>query len=411
MADPKLLATFRKPFPEALAAFRLRLGNLVPTRAWDDLRHSAHDRAFVVAGALKADLLADLAAAIDKAIAEGTGLEEFRRDFRAIVAKHGWHGWTGEGSSRGVAWRTRVIWQTNMLTSLAAGRWAQLQEGGFSYFVYRHSGAAHPRLDHLSWDGLILPADHPFWQTHYPPNGWGCGCRVLGAHSRAGAERVGGKPGKKLPEGWDRREAKTGTPPGIGKGWDYPPGASVAQTVSFAARKLRKWPALIGAQFGEGIAGIIERAWPIWVAETQAGISHNPALVGSLSSDLVRRLDEMSKAPASAEIMLRPGLVRGPKATRHERKGDALPEELWLTLPRHLRDPQAVLLDRKTGNLLFYLGDGTRPGQIAVVLDYFTRKPSKDVTNMIVSAYVPNLEEVRRRLASGKLEILSGSLE
>jgi len=214
-----------------------------------------------------------------------------------------------------------------------------------------------------------------------------------------------------LPEGWDRLDPKTGTPPGIGKGWDYPPGASVAQTVSVAARKLREWPALIGAQFGEGIAGIIERAWPIWIAETQAGITHNPALVGSLSADLVRRLDEMSKAPASAEIMLRPGLIQGPKARRHAQKGDALPEDLWLSLPRRLRKPQAVLLDRKTGNLLFYLGDGNRPGQIAVVLDYFTRKPSKDVTNMIVSAYVPNLQEVRRRLASGKLEILSGSLE
>ncbi len=242
MADPRLIATFRKPFAEQVAAFRLRLGNLVPTRAWDDLQRAAHDRAFVVAGAMKADLLADLAAAVDKATSEGTGLEAFRRDFRAVVEKHGWHGWTGEGSAKGEAWRTKVIYRTNMLTSMAAGRWAQLVDGGFRFLVYQHSGAQHPRLDHLSWDGLILPIEHPFWQKHYPPNGWGCGCKVRDAHTLKGAERVGGKPGKTLPDGWDKIDPKTGTPPGIGKGWDYPPGGSVADLVLGLRDKLDELP-------------------------------------------------------------------------------------------------------------------------------------------------------------------------
>ena len=44
MAD--LAGTFRKPFAEQVAAFRIRLGNRLPTQAWDDLRRDMHDTAF-----------------------------------------------------------------------------------------------------------------------------------------------------------------------------------------------------------------------------------------------------------------------------------------------------------------------------------------------------------------------------
>ena len=231
----ELTGTFGKPFKEAVAAFRLRLQNLVPTTRWDDkingVWQAQHDRAFMVAGATKADLLADLAAAVDKAISQGTSLEEFRRDFRQIVEERGWHGWTGEGTKGGEAWRTRVIYRTNMRVSYAAGRMAQLVEGGFTLWVYRHGGSVEPRIIHLGWDGLVLPPDHPFWATHAPPNGWGCSCYVVGARSFAGAQRLGGQPGKPLPDGWQKLDPKTGAPVGIDKGWAYAPGRSVAEEI------------------------------------------------------------------------------------------------------------------------------------------------------------------------------------
>lgn len=237
-----LSGIFGQPFPEQLAAFRLRLGNLVPTRAWDDISRAAHDRAFMVAGAMKADLLADLAQAVDKSIAEGRSLEEFRRDFRSIVEKHGWHGWTGEDTEGGRAWRTRVIYKTNARVSYAAGRLAQLRNGGFSWWVYFHGGSLDPRIIHLSWNGLALRPDHPFWQKHYPPNDWGCSCYVSGARSREGVKRLGGDPDKELEPGWDAIDRKTGLPQGLGKGWDYAPGASVSDTVTELAPKLETLP-------------------------------------------------------------------------------------------------------------------------------------------------------------------------
>lgn len=227
-ADPAVRAALKRPFAEQVAFFRGKLGDLVSTATWRDMMRSQHDRAFMVAGAAKADLLADLAAAVDKAISEGESLDKFRARFGEIVQRHGWHGWTGEDTQAGRAWRTRVIYQTNLATSYAAGRLAQLKDGGYSMWIYRHGGSRDPRPQHLAWNGLTLPADHDFWRTHYPPSAWGCSCYVVGARSAEGAARLGAKPGYTAPpQGWDVRDAK-GRLPGVDEGWDYMPGGTVA---------------------------------------------------------------------------------------------------------------------------------------------------------------------------------------
>ncbi|MET4206902.1 phage minor head protein [Bradyrhizobium sp. LA2.1] len=147
----------------------------VPTATWTDLWQQEHSSSFTVAGAMTDALVADFHDAVNKAIAQGETLETFRKDFDKIVEEHGW----SYNGSRG--WRSRVIFDTNMSTAYAAGRWEQIQrvKSTRPYLRYRHfDGQRHPRPLHESWNGIILPVDHPFWQTHYPPNGWGCHCWV-----------------------------------------------------------------------------------------------------------------------------------------------------------------------------------------------------------------------------------------
>lgn len=246
MADGHSSATsgaLRKPFTEQVAFFRRKLRNQVPTERWDDLQRDAHDTAFVVAGAQKADLLSDLGAAVDRAIAEGKSLDAFRKDFDAAVERNDWHGWTGEGSKGGRAWRTRTIYRTNAATSYAAGRRAQLLAGAFPLWVYRHGGSKEPRPEHLELDGLILPPGDPFWSRYSPPSEWGCSCYVLGARSpEAAAKRLGGDLAKQEAPAWTRTvDPATGAPPGIGKGWDYAPGASVDAALRAVVRKSGGW--------------------------------------------------------------------------------------------------------------------------------------------------------------------------
>jgi hypothetical protein len=374
-----LTGTFGKPFKEAVAAFRLRLGNLVPTAKWDDLWQDQHDRAFMVAGATKADLLADLAAAVDKAISQGTSLEEFRRDFRRIVEERGWHGWTGEGTKAGEAWRTRVIYRTNMRTSYAAGRMAQLVEGGFSLWVYRHGGSVEPRIIHLGWDGLVLPPDHPFWATHAPPNGWGCSCYVVGARSFAGAQRLGGQPGKPLPDGWQKLDPKTGAPVGIDKGWAYAPGRSAARTIQAVAQKVTDLPAPTGAsllnEWPDKFFGAWAETFAEFIDETQRDVERGRwMVVGGLKPLWVAKASEAGVMPATSEIVVRERDIRH---TFRDSKTATLDPAWYRNLPVHLRQPDAVILDPTREGapaLLLVFNSGASSPKLVIQINYRLKK-------------------------------------
>lgn len=172
------------PFDEAIQFLRQKVN--LPSRAWTDLWEGMHARAFVVAGALRDELLTDLHGALVKAIREGTTLPQFRQAFEAIVAARGWTGWTGEGTKAGRAWRARVIWDTNLRMAYAAGRWQQIERTAAARPYLRYSAVqdARTRPEHAAWHGTILPADHEWWRTHFPPNGWYCRCQVIQLSAR-----------------------------------------------------------------------------------------------------------------------------------------------------------------------------------------------------------------------------------
>ena len=220
----------RLPFQEAIDFFRQKYR--VPTAHWTDVWRTAHSHAFMVAGAASDALLADFQHELTKALAEGTTLATFRTAFDQIVEKHGWayNGTPG--------WRSQIIYDTNLSTAFSAGRYAQLTEPDtlkvFPYWTYIHSGSRHPRLQHLAWNGLTLRADDAFWASHYPPNGWKCGCRVSPT-SGAGLERMGksGPDSAPPPETRTWTNPRTGAlhqvPVGIDPGFDYNPGRAWKQ--------------------------------------------------------------------------------------------------------------------------------------------------------------------------------------
>lgn len=399
------------PFQEQLDFFRRKLS--LPSERWDDILKSAHDRAFIVAGAAQADLVNDLHAAVARAIEQGTGLEAFRKDFNAVVLKHGWTGWTGEGTAAGYAWRTRVIYQTNMAASYAAGRWAQLNDpqmlASRPYWRYVHADSVmHPRPLHVSWNGLVLRHDHAFWLTHFPPNGWGCHCRVVAvdaaAYAAAQAEGL-----DEPPAGWDVIVETTGAPPGIDKGWNYAPGANANEPLkTFIDQKLIRLDAPVGAAMYEAMAPVLrverQAAYQAYLDAVLADPVKRGrvAIVGAVDPGTVRWLaDSKGIALASAEIAVQDGLIIGKKALRHQLAGDALSAAEWAGLPSLLEAPDQILFDTRTGKLLYIGGSGDeRQAKLALEFNYALKRGNGPV-NMIVSAFKVAMEAITSEIKGG----------
>lgn len=243
MPDPQPGAV---PFQEAIDFFRGKLN--LPTDTWTDIWQQQHQVAFVVAGARNMAMLADFREAVEKAIAQGTTKAEFQREFVSIANRYGW-------SYRGSpGWRSGVIFNTNLRTSYAAGRWAQIERLKEARPYIRYSAVLDGRTRplHRAWHGTILPVGHVWWSTHYPPNGWNCRCTVISV-SEDDLARNGWKVSAPPGGGTVRREVPgrgiIEVPEGIDPGFGYNPGqgAQLRQAVARAAEQAGPAPADIAA--------------------------------------------------------------------------------------------------------------------------------------------------------------------
>jgi hypothetical protein len=392
------------PFAEQLAFF---LGKLkLPSERWDDIIGAAHDRAFIVAGAAQADLVNDLYGAIADSIKNGTGLDAFRKNFNDIVLKNGWTGWTGEGSKAGQAWRTRIIYQTNMSTSYAAGRYQQLKDPGLlairPYWRYVHAdGIAHPRPMHVAWNGLVLPHDDEFWDTHYPPNGWLCHCRVTSAD--AGDYAAAGDAGLDAPPaGWDDIDPKTGAPIGIDKGFDYAPGASAntdAPLAQFVGNKLADLAAPVGAEMFSALQPVIDSelqaVWNSFLGSTvESAKQGDSTLLGALDSAIVDWLSSgKGVQPASAGIAITADIAEAGKEAAD-----------LANLPALMRAPHQVLYDPANGSLLYVLPaqDGSAE-QLLVEVDLATGESG---ASQVVSIRNVRQAAIAAAIADGTYEVV-----
>lgn len=390
---------FNTPFFDQLEFFKAKLN--LPSERWDDIKKSAHDRAFIVAGAMKADLLKDLNGAITKAIEQGTGYDQFHRDFMAIVKKHGWTGWTGEGTKAGQAWRSKVVYQTNMATAYAAGRYKQLTDPDFltlrPYWRYKHADwVANPRHNHLAWNNLTLPYDHPFWKLHFPPQippNWHCHCRVTPVDAREYAKsQAAGK--SEPPVGFEKIDAEWKGDERIAAGWNFAPGANTYRPLKdFIDEKLIKLDAPIGAAMYEAMRpvlveemrqAVIDLVATATTAQRATGLA---ALAHVVSPRTVADLADRGVPMESADVWLRDEeLLHALRLTKSDR-GAALPLSVWRELPAVL-DGATPYLDTHDAALVYAFDMPDGVGKVLVRVNYADKLRIQGKRTRVTSNFV-----------------------
>ncbi len=344
MADPidlTPLATATALAPqEAIEYFRAK-GYAPPESrfSYRDWWGTSHARGFVVAKVMQDDLLATIREAVDDAIAKGHTMEQFRAALEPKLKAAGWWGvqemtdpLTGErrlvqlGSKR----RLAVIFDTNLRTSYAAGRWVRIQrtKAAFPYLEYVQLQRVTKRQAHAPFHGLVVPVDDPFWATHYPPNGYFCACTTRQVSARALKRRglsVTDNPAQDTEIHIDKRTGRRITvPKGITPGFETNPGATflanqgrhdaIAGTLSPEARGVEL--GLIteararGLRTGKEHLAAIDlaadtpvrggTAAPVeWVQGTETGVDLSDAMKG-IVADPARRIGVVHNHPNSS---------------------------------------------------------------------------------------------------------------
>ncbi len=177
MPDVDLSYAIGLPPKEAMEYFRQK--GYVFSWNWHDVWQDAHAKAFTVAKAMKLDLLQDMKKAVDDALANGTTFSKFQDDLIPLLQSKGWWGKV-DGAQLGSPHRLNTIFRTNLQSSYMAGRYKQQAENADDrpYWQYIAVMDSRTRPAHSVLNGKVFRFDDPFWNTHYPPNGYNCRCRT-----------------------------------------------------------------------------------------------------------------------------------------------------------------------------------------------------------------------------------------
>ncbi len=189
---PELNALFNLP-PEDAISYLEKKGFKIGWD-WHETLDNAHSKAFTVAKVARMDLLQDIHKSLITAMQQGQTLEQWKTSITPVLQEKGWWGKktaiNPEGRQQevqlGSPRRLRTIYDTNMQSAFAAGRYKAMLAGSETrpYWEWRHITISNPRKQHVALNGRIFRYDDPFWSVAYPPSEWGCKCRVIARSAR-----------------------------------------------------------------------------------------------------------------------------------------------------------------------------------------------------------------------------------
>lgn len=430
-----LAAIVNQPPEYALAYMRARGHLLSPSFDWRDVWQDCHTAAFTVAKSSGYNILGDIHAGLMQALGEGRTYRQFAAELMPLLQKKGWWGraqavdpLTGQmrevqlGSPR----RLRIIYDTNMRTAHAAGEWVRIQEGKATHPFLRYVALLDEktRLEHRQWHAVILPVDHPWWRTHYPPNGWWCRCGTMQLSPEDMdyfGYAVTEAPEIRLVPWENKRSGETMlVPEGIDPGFAYNVGRA-----SLAAHSAR---ALLGGLEGlpprlaaEAMADSVRFVLPAlredlenWITALAERIRRGDRrvynerrVVGALTLAQLDFLEQKAGLPGSGSISL------GDRDVLHMQRSGKVGRwgvaELGM-LPEILSHPTAILWDLQKPGFLYVHGnpDAGPPNVAVVTVDNRLRVGrEKYMVNSLRTTSTQSWNDLRN---GGRFRLISGNL-
>ncbi len=434
---------------------------------WWETWQEAHAKAFTVAKAAKMDVLEAIREELALALKNGTTRHDFIKTLEPKLKALGW--WGKQVSigpdgkeivdQLGSPWRLKNIYRTNIQTAYMAGRYKSQMENSDHrpYWLYVAVLDKNTRKSHASLNGKVFHYTDPIWKTHYPPNGWGCRCRVRTLSKRAldrkglevedsggrletkeveaGIDPITGEVITKPVTTYTQPDGSTLTPDA---GWNHNVGEAAFGTDVEVMRKIsRVQDAEIRRQTVQALNNSEERhrVFAAWVDSVRKRGELNDQLkqkdltkvqraeivqqmkqnvvdkaqtLGFVSEPVARYVESKGLQPARVLVMAEHGLLHA-DSQRHRNDGVALTADEYRRLPEMLANPEAVLWDTTHDNLLYVFSAGESDRQIKIVVNAPDGiKKIQGQLDVVINAFKVPVKNLKQ---AGMYEVIEGKIK
>ncbi|MBF6985726.1 phage head morphogenesis protein [Pasteurella multocida] len=410
---------------------------------WQEQLEEAHVRAFTVAKVTRMEILETLHQATIQAIEQGIPEREFIKNLTPKLQELGWWGKQAIVDSKGVIElaqmgsprRLRTILRTNKITAYHAGRYASQMENADEqpYWQYVAVRDSRTRASHLALHGKVYRYDDPIWETLYPPNDWGCRCRV-----RALSEFKLNKQGLKVSDSagniktdWalagvdkssgEETHAKISiltTDQGTiktGAGWNYNVGKAAVGSDIAVLRKLQQVQNReLRQQTIQAINNSEARhqAFASWVKANlgKRVASHRYISAGLISENIADKVTVLSGGEKYSQrvLVMTEKSLQHANSNKHHETGVGLTEKDYSNISRIIADNRTLVLWDKQHKNLIYISPDKR---YQVIVDAPGKlKKTKEKLDAVINAYKVNFEhDVKKAIAGGNYVVIQGS--
>ncbi|MDK1288500.1 phage minor head protein [Pseudoalteromonas umbrosa] len=446
MSDVNLAVAFDKPPADAVAYFKSK--GYAISDEWHDVLTHAQAKAFTVARVQNMEVLEAIRKYTDKALTEGLTKKQFAELLTPELQRLGWWGKTknaqGDEIQLGSPYRLNTIYRTNLQTAYMSGRYRRLMARSKThpYWQYVAIDDDQTRPEHSLLNGKVFRFDDPIWSIIFPPNGWGCRCRVRalteaqvksrGLSIERGddwvkpfdAEIVSKETGdiKTLPHA--RIQLPDGSVMTPDVGWAYSPGQSAFGTDVSVAQKLGKVEDVeLRAQTIQALNNSEERAraFELWTkdsidrierfqaakkAKDTDGLKANgprpqhKTVVSFLNDDINEKLKDKGIDAARTLVLSERALAHA-HSEKHQDNGTALALAEYVNLSTFINDPNTqVLWETSRNEVLFVRAQGEEA--IKVVVRYQGKGVELDT---LINALKVKMKTVESGITGGLYEV------